>query len=260
MAGLICIGLSTPAVAEDSAAAPTVESSSQVRDSAHDADEIEVEIEIVRFNLALTRASIREQVVTAMEETDRSFVLSRDLEGWSSILLHEVTLEEALDLMLLPHDARWIEEDGIIHVMSQAEWTDRYGDEHGVPGEVPSEADASETDSATATDEADQDEADDAGTFDVKVTDLDITQILQLLFIQSHRNIVVSNDVSGIVTCSLTEVTFDNALDAILAIHDLKRVDLDNAIWITTQEEWDARQAQANEDVASADDEPATQE
>src|SRR5690606_9121895 len=54
------------------------------------------------------------------------------------------------------------------------------------------------------------------GRVEMHVRDLDLGAVLQLLSIQSQRNIIASNAVSGKVTANLYNVTFDEALTAIL--------------------------------------------
>ena len=54
------------------------------------------------------------------------------------------------------------------------------------------------------------------GTIDLHVKDLELAKVLQLLSIQSQRNIVASRNVAGVVTADLYGVDFYEALDAIL--------------------------------------------
>lgn len=54
------------------------------------------------------------------------------------------------------------------------------------------------------------------GEIDLHVKDLDLTKVLQLLSIQSQRNIIASKSVSGTVSADLYGVDFYEALDAIL--------------------------------------------
>jgi type IV pilus assembly protein PilQ len=54
------------------------------------------------------------------------------------------------------------------------------------------------------------------GQIDLHVKDLDLTQVLQLLSIQSQRNIIASRNVAGTVSADLYSVDFYQALDAIL--------------------------------------------
>lgn len=250
LAGFLVASLSAPVFADDESAAVTAESSSQGDDAAPGSSDGAEQSD--QISLSLIRVSIRDQVVAAMEESGQSFVLSRDLEGWSSLFLYAVSYEEALDLMLMPHCARWSNDDGIIHVMSQVEWTDRGGQEDERPIETQGEADAADTHTPPTVEdgEVNLEETEFASSFDIRLTDLDILLALQLLSLQAEQNMVVSNEVSGAVTCVLLDVSFDTALDEIIAIHDLKRVDLDNAVWIMTQDEWKSYLAQTEGDSA----------
>ncbi len=54
------------------------------------------------------------------------------------------------------------------------------------------------------------------GEIDLHVKDLDVSTVLQLLSIQSKRNIIATKDVGGSVTADLYGVDFYDALDAIL--------------------------------------------
>lgn len=54
------------------------------------------------------------------------------------------------------------------------------------------------------------------GEIDLHVKDLDLTKVLQLLSIQSQRNIIASKGVAGTVSADLYGVDFYQALDAIL--------------------------------------------
>ena len=54
------------------------------------------------------------------------------------------------------------------------------------------------------------------GQIDLHVKDLDVTKVLQLLSIQSQRNIVASRNVAGTISADLYSVDFYEAMDAIL--------------------------------------------
>ncbi|MEX2216455.1 MAG: hypothetical protein WD768_20250 [Phycisphaeraceae bacterium] len=54
------------------------------------------------------------------------------------------------------------------------------------------------------------------GEIDLHVKDLDVSTVLQLLSIQSKRNIIATKEVTGTVTADLYSVDFYDALDAIL--------------------------------------------
>ena len=59
----------------------------------------------------------------------------------------------------------------------------------------------------------------DYGTVDLAVQDTDLSQVLQMLSIQSRKNIITSKQVSATVTANLYDVTFHEALDAILRVN-----------------------------------------
>ncbi len=75
------------------------------------------------------------------------------------------------------------------------------------------------------------------GTIDLHVKDLDLAKVLQLLSIQSQRNIVASRNVSGSVTADLYDVDFYEALDAILHTNGLGYVEKGNFIHVYTADE-----------------------
>ena len=57
----------------------------------------------------------------------------------------------------------------------------------------------------------------DYGTVDMAVQDTDLAQVLEMLAIQSRKNIIAGDDVSATVTANLYDVTFYEALDSVLA-------------------------------------------
>ena len=54
------------------------------------------------------------------------------------------------------------------------------------------------------------------GTVDLVVRDAELSGLLEMLSVQSHRNIIAGKGVSGTVSANLYDVTFNEALDAIL--------------------------------------------
>lgn len=78
-----------------------------------------------------------------------------------------------------------------------------------------------------------------AETFTVQFQDTDILQALQMLSMQSRRNIVASKGVSGTVTANLFDVTVVEALDVLLRSNDLFLEESGNFVYIYTREEWD---------------------
>ncbi|GIW73783.1 MAG: hypothetical protein KatS3mg103_0305 [Phycisphaerales bacterium] len=72
---------------------------------------------------------------------------------------------------------------------------------------------------------------------DLHVVDEDLADVLQMLSIQSQRNIVASKNVSATVTATLYGVTFYEALDAILHVNGFGYVEEGNFIYVYTAEE-----------------------
>lgn len=74
-------------------------------------------------------------------------------------------------------------------------------------------------------------------TVDIFVQDEDLSNVLQMLSLQSHKNIVASRDVSASVTANLYGVTFYEALDAILNVNGYGYVEKGQFIYVYTLEE-----------------------
>ncbi len=74
-------------------------------------------------------------------------------------------------------------------------------------------------------------------TVQLNVQATDLSSVLQLLSVQSRRNIVPSTKVSGQVTANLYDVTFHEALDAILQQNGCGYVEKGNFIFVYTLEE-----------------------
>jgi len=75
---------------------------------------------------------------------------------------------------------------------------------------------------------------------DLHVNDEDLGNVLEMLSIQSQRNIVATKNVSARVTANLYSVTFKEALDAILHVNGFKYQEAGNFIYVYTKEEYDA--------------------
>lgn len=78
------------------------------------------------------------------------------------------------------------------------------------------------------------------GQVDLHVKDLDLSMVLQLLSIQSQRNIVASRNVAGTITADLYNVDFYEALDAVLHTNGFGYKEKGNFIYVYTQTEIDA--------------------
>jgi len=74
-------------------------------------------------------------------------------------------------------------------------------------------------------------------TVDIFVQDEELANVLQMLSVQSRRNIVASSDVSATVTANLYGVTFYEALDSILNVNGYGYVERGNFIYVHTLEE-----------------------
>ena len=75
------------------------------------------------------------------------------------------------------------------------------------------------------------------GQIDLHVKDLDLTKVLQLLSIQSQRNIIASRNVAGTVSADLYGVDFYEALDAILSTNGFGYREKGQFIYVYTADE-----------------------
>lgn len=75
---------------------------------------------------------------------------------------------------------------------------------------------------------------------DLAVKDEDLTSVLEMLSIQSQRNIIASKDVNARVTANFFGVTFYQALDAILHANGYGYIEKDNFIYVYTAEQLNA--------------------
>ncbi|MEE9404960.1 MAG: hypothetical protein V3V20_08700 [Algisphaera sp.] len=80
------------------------------------------------------------------------------------------------------------------------------------------------------------------GQIDITVKDLEIAKVLQLLSIQSQRNIVASRNVSGTVSADLYGVSFYEALEAILTPNGYGYEEQGNFIYVYTSAELKERE------------------
>jgi type IV pilus secretin PilQ/predicted competence protein len=74
-------------------------------------------------------------------------------------------------------------------------------------------------------------------TVDLHVKDEDLANVLELLSIQTQKNIIASNKVGGKVTATLYGVTFYQALDAILHVNGFGYTENGNFIYVYTKDE-----------------------
>ena len=97
------------------------------------------------------------------------------------------------------------------------------------PGNVPSTQPASVT--ATQVTVSDNDKV------EMHVNDANLLEVLRLLSLQAHRNIIASKDVAGTVTANLYNVTLLEALDAILQSNGYVYREKGNFIYVYTAKE-----------------------
>lgn len=89
-------------------------------------------------------------------------------------------------------------------------------------------------------------------TVDLHVKDEDLLTVLDLLSIQTQRNIVASKSVGGKISATLYGVTFYEALDSILHVNGYGYIEQGNFIYVYTVEELEALQKALNKRVAKA--------
>jgi type IV pilus assembly protein PilQ len=77
----------------------------------------------------------------------------------------------------------------------------------------------------------------DYGTVTLAVQDTDLAQVLEMLSIQSQKNIITSKNVSATISANLYDVTFYEALDAILKVNGYDYREEGNFIYIYTIQE-----------------------
>jgi type IV pilus secretin PilQ/predicted competence protein len=90
---------------------------------------------------------------------------------------------------------------------------------------------------AKPTDGSDKVHVDGNQIVDLHVNDEDLANVLEMLSIQSQKNIVASKSVSARVTANLYGVTFKEALDAILNVNGFGYVEDGNFIFVYTLDE-----------------------
>jgi len=91
---------------------------------------------------------------------------------------------------------------------------------------------------------------DDNMTVDLHVKDEDLANVLEMLSIQSQKNIIASKDVQARVTANLYGVTFYEALDAILNVNGYGFIEEGNFIKIYTLDELSKKQAEMRNKVS----------
>ncbi len=80
-------------------------------------------------------------------------------------------------------------------------------------------------------------------TFNIQVQDTELAQVLQMLAIQSERNVIASRNVSSVISANLFDVTFYESLDAILKPNGFRWIEEGKFIYVYTQDEYARMQA-----------------
>jgi len=78
-----------------------------------------------------------------------------------------------------------------------------------------------------------------SGTIDIAVQDTDLASVLQMLSIQSQRNIITSKNIAATVSANLYDVTFFEALEAVLRPNGYRYIEDGNFIYVYTQAEYE---------------------
>jgi type IV pilus assembly protein PilQ len=122
-------------------------------------------------------------------------------------------------------------EEGDFTGMLDDPMDDGFAEEFADPdqGSAPSDDDLSDLAGAV--------EVSDYDLVDLHVNNEDLGNILQLLSIQSQRNIISSNNVQATVTADLYGVTFYEALDSILHVNGYGYIEKGNFIYVYTADE-----------------------
>ena len=85
------------------------------------------------------------------------------------------------------------------------------------------------------------------GTFNIHYRDADLRGVLQLLSTQGKRNIIATKEVTGKVTADLYDVTFKQALEAVLTANKYVYYEEDNFIYVCTPEQLQAKKKLSSE-------------
>lgn len=87
------------------------------------------------------------------------------------------------------------------------------------------------------------------GTIELHVSELPLSTVLRLLSVEGRRNIIASPKVTGTVTASVYDVSFEAALDAVLVSNNAGYRRVGDFIYVYTNEELHALAAAANPPV-----------
>ena len=86
--------------------------------------------------------------------------------------------------------------------------------------------------------------SDNFDTFNIQVQDTELVKVLEMLALQAERNIIPSRNVAAVVSVNLFDVTFEEALDAILTPNGFASEESSNGkfIYVYTQDELHRKQ------------------
>ncbi len=90
----------------------------------------------------------------------------------------------------------------------------------------------------------------DSGTVTLNIVDLPLNTVLRVLSLETNRNIIATPSVQGTVNASLHNVTFEDALEAILAMNQASFRAQGNFIYVYTQAELDEIIASENPPIS----------
>jgi type IV pilus assembly protein PilQ len=90
----------------------------------------------------------------------------------------------------------------------------------------------------------------DQNTVDIGVRDEDVRAVLEMLAVQSRKNIIASKGVQGKVSADLFGVTFAEAMDSLLQVNGFGWRQRGNFIFVYTKEEMDKLKQEENPRVA----------
>jgi type IV pilus assembly protein PilQ len=91
---------------------------------------------------------------------------------------------------------------------------------------------------------------DDNMLVDLHVSDEDLSTVLEMLSIQSQKNIIASSNVSAKITANLYGATFEEALDSVLHVNGFGYVVQGNFVYVYTSEEMKAIEASQRQRVS----------
>lgn len=197
-----------------------------------------------RVSIRGTDKHLHDFVRMAAKQAGLKHEVMDGLGGTCSVNFDDLTLGQAMDSLTRLYDARWYVRDGVLHVVTEEVFLNQNPEAADRPG-TKQEEQAPEA----RADKKKGDKTDPAeGTMEIHVKDLSVPKIFQLLHIQSSKNIMHTDQVSGKISLDLKDVTFDQVMAHILETNGWRHIDLDHCIWVVTQDEWDTHQKERDQD------------